>query len=410
MGEAGRFLPCPGCGHQIAAALDLCPYCRQQTAFSPLPPSPPPPAPIVAEPAGPRRRPRRALWVAVAGLAAVAVAGTSWFLATRSAGGGTVCSELEGQTPVIRYLRLIEAFEEEAEPADWTGFLAEATRVCSVTLQDLLDLRPGLADAPPDVEWHIGPQVASWEEEKASEMVLAAQAMVAFYAGEPLPDLTVHMDVDRATLAQALGGDYDESYELLGEGTWFGGSGAIYVNLSQNRLHYPYDYSVVAHEIMHVFQRELSYPAGLVANPACPAATAEIGGDGPAWIIEGTAEQIGWAALVDSPYWPLAGRSADPIPLFESITAPGYAAGMPLQDLEGWGTWHAQEPTLAYALAFAGGAALEDLAGRGTLFDYFRRLGNGECWPDAFAAAFGLTPGEFYPRFEADRPVPEATG
>jgi len=348
--------------------------------------------------------------VASACLVALGLAGTSWFLATRSAAGATVCSELDGQTPVIQYLRLVEAFEEEPQPADWSGFLAEATRACPDDLQDLLDLRPGLASAPPEVEWHIGPDVASWEEERASEMVLAAQAMVAFYAGEPLPDLTVHMDIDRATLARALGGDYDDSYALLGEGTWFGGSGAIYVNLSQNRLHYPYDYSVVAHEIMHVFQRELSYPAGLVDNPACPAATAEIGGDGPAWIIEGTAEQIGWSTLVDSPYWPLAGRSADPIPLFEAITAPGYAAGIPLEDLEGWGTWHAQEPTVAYALAFAGGAALEDLAGRDALFSYFRRLANGECWPDAFAAAFGLTPAEFYALFEAARPDPGATG
>jgi len=406
--DEDRFGPCAHCGQIIATDLSRCPYCREATGV--LPPPPPPPVPPPPPPSG--RLPskaRRTWWLEAAAAVIVASAALAVFLVSGGGGGQeTTCSLMSGETPVVQYALLVEGAAAPSAPSGWEEYLDQTRRECPELIAPIFEARPGLAGPPPRVWWHVGEEVPSWEEEKAGEMVTRAQAMLAWYAGESLPALTVYMDTERATLARVLGGPYEEASALLGEGIWFGGSGAIVVNLSQQALRYPYDYETVAHEVMHVFQTALAHTEGSPPAPQCPVEPAGIDAEGPRWLVEGIATRVGVTALVESPYWPVPGYSDDPRFLHESVIAVGYGTVTdPLSTLASAEGWEAQDAEGAYSLAYAAAALLEERAGRDSLFAYFRDLGTGDCWEAAFATTFGITPDDFYGLFEAQRPQPE---
>ena len=134
-------------------------------------------------------------------------------------------------------------------------------------------------------------------------------------------------------------------------------------------------YALLFHEWYHLVQEELlrSRRTGI-----------------PDWLAEGTAEWIGYRAAVHFGYYPSYAyvRSQE--------RAEALATGVPLERLT-----RRVEVGPQYALSFMAIDEL-DLHER-ALLRFWRILGAGERWRDAFDAIFGVSVPRFYERFERAR-------
>ena len=137
---------------------------------------------------------------------------------------------------------------------------------------------------------------------------------------------------------------------------------------------------LAAHEYIHLWQ----YAVG---GNACM-------GGSVRWIAEGMAESFAYRSLIADGLIPAA--NLDTFTRRQLTTAPSHAT---LQSLESGFPPDAKP----YAVSYLAVDRLLAPKGLSTIRDWCTRVGSGQEWHQAFAAAFGETTAAFYSRFEAFR-------
>jgi hypothetical protein len=140
---------------------------------------------------------------------------------------------------------------------------------------------------------------------------------------------------------------------------------------------------VVVHELFHTVQNFLSH------NHAP--------NEEATWLREGSAEFIGFSAMADAGQGTFASYRDT---MLSEMKA--HSASVPLSVLED----QRQSQTNGFSAYSVGFFAVERLVaqkGVAALLDYWRQIGTGKSWQDAFAAAFGRATEQFYTEFEQYR-------
>jgi hypothetical protein len=146
---------------------------------------------------------------------------------------------------------------------------------------------------------------------------------------------------------------------------------------------------VVMHELFHVLQFEM----GWAGNPATA---------GPTWLIEGSAELMGYKAFTSQ------GQLGFPTALACQVKqvadfAQQKPPGLPnLDAVESQQAWSSTVGPL-YALAMLGVDELTGSRGVPALLAFGNAVAQGTSWPTAFQTAFGTTSTAFYAQFPSYR-------
>lgn len=187
-------------------------------------------------------------------------------------------------------------------------------------------------------------------------------------------------NVETPTIVNAVPAAPRGNTDLVGLSTFH--ALVLYTGSDGWRRAAPFDrVHVVVHEYMHVVQQELAGDRG----------------GAPLWIDEGSAEYVGYQAVIDAGLV----SAAD----VESYNAANVVDGPrlpPLTAVERAADFQSQ-PSNVYGLAYL--AVKRLVADRpSSLRRYYQRLGQGDDWQTAFQSAFRVTPSDFYDAFEASRP------
>ena len=289
----------------------------------------------------------------------------------------------------------------------WGRFLGIMT-VLGVVLRLIAGPGPVLSPLPTHFEVRPGPTVTAAQTRVILAMAEHAEGILAGYVGGHLPGLTLFIEADRAALARDLsawlGVPESDAWRVVSAGAWVEARGAIFVNLTPPRAAASGDaFWAVAHEEAHAFQERLVSPAlgGWLRGSCWASHGSTMAPSGPMWLIEGSADRFALHTLTNSAYWAgwAQGRTDEEVSW--EIATPAYAAsGVRLQFLAA-ATPLSDE---GYGLAFAAVTRLEAQTSWPAVVRYWRLLGEGLCWDQAFEEAFGMTPNQFYDDFEANRP------
>jgi hypothetical protein len=143
---------------------------------------------------------------------------------------------------------------------------------------------------------------------------------------------------------------------------------------------------LAAHEYFHTLQMTLVGPD--VAKTFYSGAIDQPSVIGPNWLLEGSAEYLSWMTLE----WLSLGELDTRIPSLQP--------GAPLRDLASYASFYgAGQP--AYDASLAGVYRLASDRGPAGLISYYRYVGYGLTWQDAFLLAFGENADDFYEAYES---------
>lgn len=149
----------------------------------------------------------------------------------------------------------------------------------------------------------------------------------------------------------------------------------------------------VAHEYVHVVQLELV--GEQLANQTFTTASDKVPPGGPFWLLEGSAELLSWAIIEDIRLGSLDAKLAD----YRQQASTGHVR---LDEMENY-IGYIGGGTPGIATATLGASALLQDRPVDDLFRFWGLIRGGMAWPNAFSAAFGMSLGEFYAKFEALR-------
>ena len=160
----------------------------------------------------------------------------------------------------------------------------------------------------------------------------------------------------------------------------FGGYG---IDITLYGLPHARIYSTIgawAHELVHVFQYQLSEKSSLP----------------PTWLIEGAAEFLADRAMLNNGALHSAER--------RWVVERAKRIDKPLRELKTRHNFREDDLGLKYyPYAHMAAELLASRAGEGAILRYYALLTRGTDWRDAFESAFGLTVDDFYVLFEAHR-------
>ena len=111
----------------------------------------------------------------------------------------------------------------------------------------------------------------------------------------------------------------------------------------------------------------------------------------PRWLVEGSA---GYESILSREFW--ASYRDRSIVRFADYDGQ-------LRDLEDYDEWQEVQSRFGYGLGAIASEWLAQQAGVSSQVDYWRLLATSATWQDAFAAAFGMTVGDFHEAFEEHR-------
>ena len=138
-------------------------------------------------------------------------------------------------------------------------------------------------------------------------------------------------------------------------------------------------YRLIGHEYFHVLQRQLSKDMDR----------------GPDWLVEGSAEAFGWWAY-------LYKANIEQAVLHDAFVQDSKGYPGKLQALEDNGVFNSSGYG-AYANGVLATEYLTKGKGMRAMADFYRAIGAGTRWQDAFTRSFGTTPEYFYDQFETWR-------
>lgn len=270
----------------------------------------------------------------------------------------------------------------------------------------LIATGPVLSPRLPDFALHAGPTVTQAEADEILALVEEAEGILAGYAGGHLPSLEIFVHADRRSLAADLAswsGDSEaDAWRVVSDGSWVHYTGAIFIDLTPPERP---DYSAfwgVAHEVAHAFQERLYSPAvrGWERGECWYSHGRLMAPYGPMWLLEGGAERLSFRALVDSAYWEEYAEGHTEQQVKDELIAAVYAVSSQRLEFLANATYLAPDD---YGLAFAAVARLEEGRSPEAVLRYYKRLGDGLCWNEAFEEVFGVTAGTFYGLFDGGR-------
>lgn len=135
---------------------------------------------------------------------------------------------------------------------------------------------------------------------------------------------------------------------------------------------------VAAHEYIHFWQKDIGNPRE---------------NSGPTWLLEGSAELLGYQAVV-----------AEGLTTYDETRL--YSMRRLATTTPALSSMERRSPSsdeFSYPLAFLGCEFLTAGPGPGSFREYWSGLARNMTWEASFTAAFGLTPADFYLRFEEHR-------
>lgn len=173
-------------------------------------------------------------------------------------------------------------------------------------------------------------------------------------------------------------------------------TGPFAVHLSTTALGWPHTGAtfrevMVAHEVWHVVQASLVQPRTFIDVPDDAVPTG-----GPRWLIEGSAEVFAYHALADAGQLDYATQCA-------VYLSGARQATQPLRSMESWAGMVQAKP-FDYALGFNAADYIARTFGEAQFIAYWKAIGAGSSWQDAFRAAFGKSIAQFYDDFGRYRP------
>lgn len=245
----------------------------------------------------------------------------------------------------------------------------------------LAALKASAACRVPAVSVTTAPDVAQADADTISAAVEAAGSAFT-QDGFPALDAKVLAYGSRATVEQAYIAYYGVSQQSADQ-TWgfataVGGDGVVFVNTGTTdwqAVSPPEREKIVAHELFHIEQSVLD-------------ASWDSRSRGPVWLLEGSAEYMGWSAVVSA-------GAISPDAVQSEVSAEAGRATGTLADYEGQSAYTAGG---LYPLGYLAVQQLVRDHGVAALATYWRDLGSLP-WQDAFSHAFGVAPAAFYASF-----------
>jgi hypothetical protein len=277
--------------------------------------------------------------------------------------------------------------------------------VALACLAAVMAAAPVGAAPPADEIFTFGEDVPEADREKVRRAVTYAIRQAETEGEFPLPRVYAYSNVDQ--LAEAMSKCVDAQGVVFAFKNLWQNTGTIAVAFTGNFFIYaggPHWQDVstaqvvqtVAHEYFHVLQRDLTkLESPPRTDPTAPVKTNCLGSGhdrGPTWLTEGSAELFGWLTVANA-----AGVDLRVIrEAYGSIVFDGDLKALEESLLFRSSSDH------AYPLGFLA----TDFASKGRmgpLFQYYRLVGQGVPWKDAFSRSFGATIEYFYELFEAYR-------
>jgi hypothetical protein len=145
---------------------------------------------------------------------------------------------------------------------------------------------------------------------------------------------------------------------------------------------------ICVHELFHVLQNRLAGVDGVIG----PRADSQVPVGGPRWLIEGSAEYMGYRAIGDAGLYPFAQAFGDQLSQARTET-------VTLESLETLPGINAAGPNGAYPLRFIAVDFVTQKRGLAALAQFWRTIGTGVSWQDAFLGSFGESISQFYSDF-----------
>lgn len=148
---------------------------------------------------------------------------------------------------------------------------------------------------------------------------------------------------------------------------------------------------ILAHELFHLVQQQLENdPSNCGSTPPD-----QVRACGPTWLIEGSAETMGYRVAAARGLLDLAGLESQLRQRVRGTT-------LTLASLE---TYSGQSQAGSWDTMHLAADHLAEIAPHGvqSFLDFWRAIGAGLPWPDAFQSAFGMTVAQYYAAFDAFR-------
>ncbi len=176
-----------------------------------------------------------------------------------------------------------------------------------------------------------------------------------------------------------------------GGSTGEAGPGAIFLYWASTswRFGAAQNQKIIAHELHHVLQYQLDRVSVNSGDDS------HVPPSGPVWLIEGSAELIGYRIEVDRWLYPYANILTDQISRAKQFTVPlsSLERRVDVQIANVYSLFHVAVDHLV-SITPAGAPALTT---------YLNAIGAGMAWQDAFRAAFGMSVEAYYANFAAYR-------
>ena len=281
----------------------------------------------------------------------------------------------------------IEEFYQLFEERRAAGF----PRPRCPTLPPLVTM-PG---APEYIKWEIGDKVSSDHRTEAMQGVQLAHDY-SVYLGMPKTqsEITIHMYKDIEKLASAYARETNRSMEnsrkIWETATARAPDSQIFLSVSShswNNREPKYQVKIMAHEMYHKYQNDLSGLRSASADHVVPET-------GPRWLREGSAEYLAFKSL-----------SEGGILSYESernrFVSRAKTIDKPLSEMEKREGYIGINHRYKYFLLAA--ELLAKNSGESNLLEYHALQNSQTTWQEAFEKAFGMNVGKFYELFEEHR-------
>ena len=247
----------------------------------------------------------------------------------------------------------------------------------------------------------FGPGMASADDDQIKGDIAFAAEDVQRLVGISLDRVTVFASTDATWLAGQQCGFYGyggscvadtAAHYASGNSSAQGGPGAVFLYWAAASWQFgaASNQKIIAHELFHALQYQIDHLIHAGETPPD-----QIRPSGPVWLDEGAPETIGYRVMADRQLGTYANELAGQIGAAKHISAP-------LDQLE-----RLSQTSIpgVYSLFLVSVDHLARVAPAGlpALAAYYRALGTGAAWPDAFQQAFGMTVSAYYADFAAYR-------
>jgi hypothetical protein len=249
----------------------------------------------------------------------------------------------------------------------------------------------------PNETFSFGPGMSAASQELIKGDIAFAGEDEARLVGLSIAKVTVFASTDPNWLAAqqcafyGYGGDCvsgTAAFYRSGNSAAQGGPGAVFLYWAASSWQAPAGdvQKIIAHELFHALQYQTDH-----LNDAGSTPFDQVRPTGPVWLDEGVPEMIAYRVADDRLLLSYPGVLNNQIAIAKRIAAP-------LNQLERLSQTGIPSVYSLFALA-VDHLTKTAPAGLGSIAAYYRALGAGAAWPDAFKQAFGLNVAEYYANF-----------